>query len=144
METKKLVLFILLFAVLVGFSLISLGLVNSEQSIVKAVTALKEEGTSGSYLHYVDEAFDAKVLRFLKQENVCAITDEQAEILAESYETETKTFDVNGDQVGVLFVNGNPLNRNIIEQLLGISFEEQCQVVHGNKVIALVTPIFVS
>lgn len=143
MQKKRYALFAVLFLLLAGFSLVSIGAVNSNTELVKAVVAVKEGKPAAKVVQVQEEAFDSKVLRFLKQDKVCALTQSQVDTLADSYLIETKTFDVNGETIEVSYVNGNPLNKAIVEDILGASLDN-CQVVHGNKVIAVVSPIFVS
>jgi hypothetical protein len=146
METKKIIQFTLLFFLLTGFSLISLGFVNARNDFVRAVSQIRERNNDAQqFVQVVDEAYDAKVFQFLKTEKVCALTKEQAEKLAELYTTQNKIFDVDGQDVNVLYIMGNPLNKDILEKQLGENIDTaNCQVVHGNKVVALISPIFVS
>ena len=74
METKKIIVFSVLFCLLTGFSLVSLGAIENQTEMVKAVSALKEK-PGKNVVEVQEEAFDAKVLRFLKQEKVCVLTN---------------------------------------------------------------------
>ena len=144
MQIKRLVQFGLLFLLLAGFSLASLGIIQTNQQMINTVSALESKGKGNVFVQVQDEAFDSKVLRFLKEDKVCALTESQKSIISASYPVEEKVFTVNGNNVPVLYVKANPLNKNIIEGKLGQSLDSSCQVVHGNKVIALLSPIFVS
>ena len=144
MKIKKLIQFGFLFLVLAGFSLVSIGAIQSEKGLIIAVSAAKGGNPNTPVIQTQDDLFEDKVLRFLKQEKVCSLTDEQISIVKDTYSVETKTYTVNGEDLDVYHVSGNPLNKNILERTLGTTLDTQCQVVHGNKVIAVLSPIFVS
>lgn len=130
---------------LISFTALSTGLVVSQSDMVVAVSALSDKNPKAeSYVSVMDNAFDSKVLRFVKKEKVCTLTQQQRETLEANYDVQLKEFDTDGGTVKVLYVSGNPLNKNIIERLTGESFEGKCNVVHGNKVIALISPVLVS
>lgn len=137
-RNNRLLHFVVLFGVLLGFSLLSLG-VLSQNGFVKAVEAAK----SSEVIAVQHPAYESKVLQFLQYHEVCSLTSEQAQHLATIYPIENKEFIVNNQTVKVLYVGGVPLNKHIIEEELGTDFGE-CHVVHGSKVVALVTPVFVS
>jgi hypothetical protein len=90
-----------------------------------------------------DSLFDSKVLSFLKAEKVCALNEEHLDKVMLSYGI-NKEFDVNGDKINVLYVKGNPINKHKIEEVIGEKFDSNCQVVHGNMLVALISPLFVS
>lgn len=148
MKIKKIISFSILFLMLFGFSYVSLGLANTQTDLEVAIQDLRSDpGVStdtNTYVTVLEEVFDTKVLRFLKQEKVCALTNQQAQDLADVYSIENKEFDVDGNSVRVLYIEGNPINKDIIEGVLGETLGESCQVVHGNKVVAIISPIFVS
>ncbi len=120
---------------LFGFTAVSLGFVYSSVTPVSA---------SDTYLRCQDSLFDSKVLSFLKAEKVCALNEEQLDKVMRSYSVSTKEFDVNGDKINVLYVKGNPINKHKIEEVIGEKFDSNCQVVHGNMLVALISPLFVS
>ncbi|MBN1156104.1 hypothetical protein JXA85_00665 [Candidatus Woesearchaeota archaeon] len=144
---NRMLQFGLLFFLLAGFSLVSLGIVQSSD-MISTVSAMKDDNPDGEFVSVKDSLFDAKVLRFLKEDKVCTITDEQSELVSGAYPTETKEFEVEGETVDVLYISGNPLNREKLEEFLDIDLGNKCQVVHGNKIIAVVvgflSPIYVS
>jgi hypothetical protein len=145
-RTTKLLQFALLFSILAGFTLVSIGAVQSEDDFVQAVSAAQERNpANGVYVGLSDDAFESKLLDFLKQEKVCALTTEQAEKLSSMYDVETRLVDVDGTQVSVLYIEGTPLSKRILELDLESTIDsESCQVVHGNKVVAVLSPAFVS
>jgi len=141
MERKRMGHYLLLFSLLAGFTFSSIGLVTAEAAIAEAASMVGGD----SLVHVSDSAFDAKVLRFIKADYVCSVTEEQAEMLSSSYVTEEKSYDVDDRSVDVLFIHGVPMNKHKIEEFLGASIGDDCQVVHGNKIVApLISPIFVS
>jgi hypothetical protein len=137
----KLGQFALLFVVLTGFTFVSTGMIRSDGELIHAVSAAKN---SDVYVSVSDTAFENKLLGFLKEQKVCALTTEQAQQIAAAYGTESKIVTVDGRQVSVLYVKGTPLNKELLETELGLNFDSNCQVVHGNKVIAVVTPTIIS
>jgi hypothetical protein len=145
-RTIKLLQFALLFSILTGFTLMSIGAVQSKTQFVQAVSAAKESNpANGVYIGLSEQAFESKVLRFLQEEKVCALTQEQAQTLAQKYSIETKELAVDGESVSVLYVEGNPLSKKILEQAIGEKLADgNCQVVHGNKIVAVLSPAFVS
>ncbi len=144
MRKAKVLQFLILFGSLSLFSVVSLG--SSGGNLPLAISSLQDntEISQDTFYLVVEDNFDLKVLDFLAKEKVCMLTSGQAEILAGKYTIENKEFEVNDELVKVLYVNGNPINRNIIEEDIGESFGDRCQVVHGNQLVALLSPIFVS
>lgn len=133
-----------LFLVLAGFTLVSIGAVQSQSELVTAVSAAKDNNPGKALVQVQDGLFDDKVFHFLKQDKICALTAEQIAEVDAAYDIETKLFDVEGGQQEVIYVKGNPLNKNILEKLIGESLDDDCNVVHGNKIIAVLSPVFVS
>jgi hypothetical protein len=145
MKPKKTISFMVLFLLLTAFSAVSLGFVDQDRAIVTAVSALEDDDDDDSDTYVLtDDEFDAKVFKFLEEQKVCALTDGQAVTLGEAYPFENKLFIVEGEEIMVLYSFGNPINKNIIEKTLGEDLDKKCHVVHGNKVAAMVTPLFVS
>jgi hypothetical protein len=143
-KMKKLMRYALLFSVLLVFSSVALGLIEAND-ILPEVSALKEENSDATNFITVESSlFDSKVLRFLKAETVCALTEDQALVLSDTYPFENHVFEVDDESVNVLYLQGNPLNKEIVEGVIGEELDEECVVVHGNKMIALISPIFVS
>lgn len=141
----RMALYALLFLALTGFTLVNVGLVRSEP-LVGAVTAAHNDNPgAAAFVSVTDETFLGKVLHFMNKERVCALTADQATMLAAAYDVSTETVSVDGEDVFVLFVYGSPLNKNMLEETLGSELApDQCQIVQSNKVVALLTPVFVS
>ena len=144
MKRKKIIQFTILFALLGSFSLISLGLLSAQKNLIETVSAAGNGNNGATFLTVQDSLFDSKVLSFITQQKVCQLTTQQANVIKNSYSTESKQFTVNGNPVYVIYINGNPLNKKVVEKILGQSLDDSCQVVHGNKVIAVLTPVFIS
>ena len=142
MKKKKLMQFVTVFAVLAAFSTVSFGMISPQAQIVRAVEAIGNE--EDTYVRFVDGAFDSKVLNFLQVETVCALTTEQATEITKLYEYENRIFVVGEKDVNVLYLKGNPLNKQRISESVGSLAPEDCQVVHGNKIVALISPVLVS
>ncbi len=141
MKPKKASSFVVLFFLLTAFSAVSLGYIDRDRALVQAVSALQEDEDDDDDTFV---QFDEKVFSFLEEEKVCALSKDQAVILSQAYPFDNKLFLVNGEEIKVLYSFGNPINKNIIEKTIGEDLDKKCQVVHGNKVAALITPLFVS
>jgi hypothetical protein len=146
MEVKKLLQFSLVFGILAGFTLVSVGALASQGGLVQAVSATRESaGGEGMVVSVRTPAFESKLLGFLRREEVCSLSAGQALAIGALYETETETVEVDGETVSVLYVNGSPLNKNLLERAIGEPIGDgRCHVVHANKAVALLTPVIVS
>ena len=147
MKIKRIFAFLVIFLILAGFSAVSLGLVDSRNDFIASVSAKElDVPNSVSFLEPPQSEADNfmdKILRFLRREVVCEVTEEQQLLLENAYETETKTFDVDGSEYSVLIIKEKQVNKNIIEQVLGTELGK-CQVVQGLHKAALLTSFFVS
>ncbi len=138
-KSKKMVQFGVLALLLSGFTAMVVGF-----TLPGVMSVHAKPDMDGSLVSIQDPVFDWKFLSFFSQEKVCVVSTESASILASRYETDTKLVNINGDDVNVMVVEGSPLNKNILESVTGESLPSDCQVVHGNKFIAFLTPTIVS
>src|SRR3989338_5000951 len=140
MKLKKKLHFLALFSLLAGFTAISIGMISPTGDLIKAVSAA--DSKDGYYLDCKQPTFDAKVLNFLEKEKVCALTKEQALEISKVYSYENKQFTVDGKDVNVLYLKSKCINKEDITDIVGDLDPDRCQVVKGNKLVAIISPIF--
>jgi hypothetical protein len=144
MRAKRFMQFFLVFAVLSGFTASSLGLVQNDAEIVKAVSAQGPEKSTKYAVSCHNPLFKWKVLHFLKKDSICMLSEEQAKKLAEIYPHTSKEYTHDDTTAIVLFLKGKGITKKDIEKVLGEDLPEKCKVVHGRQWAALLTPVFVS
>ena len=133
----KLLRYGLLFAIMLGFTAFSLGIYTTAFPSVHAASDKHQ------LVSVTEPVFNAKFLGFLAREKVCTLSTESVNTISAAYPTTTKTMSVGGEDRTVVSVNGTPLNKHVLEDLTGETLGD-CQVVHGNHMIAFLTPTIVS
>jgi hypothetical protein len=129
----------LLFAVLLGFTAFSIDL------YAPAMLSANAAPDHNAQLVSIQEPILGwKLLDFIKQDKVCSVSPTGVAAIKQQYNTISKTVNIAGKDVTVVTVHGNPLNKHLLEQASGEQFPVHCHVVHGNKVVAFLTPTIVS
>jgi hypothetical protein len=141
LKVRHAVILILAILVIIYGSLVLMDVVQTESRVTKLVSAARPDGDT--LVLSRDAVFENKVLEFLKVDKLCPITTEQAETLKVSYTAELKEYYIaqQAKTVFVLYFEGPKTNMAQIEKAVGEIDNDNCEVVHGKKVIALLATL---